>query len=255
MTAAGVPLPPQAQRLVMLRAYVEQPNTKRMAKNVAKPDAKPDAKPARVRPEPSEQAKVDDLLIRRFCDGELRAFELLVVKYQRRVAALINASVRNDSVAEELTQETFLRAYRGLPNFRFESAFSTWLYAIARNTAISYHRDGHGRADSAVSLDALAEENGDIEPRVFQGATSGPEAEMHMQQIVEQIQQSISKLSPAMREALTLREMDGLSYLEIAEQLNVPLNTARSLIFRAREAVANEIRPLLDVAVRERNRE
>ncbi len=205
-----------------------------------------------VRPEPSAQAKTDDLLIRRFCAGELRAFELLVVKYQRRIAALINASVRNDGVAEELTQEVFLRAYRGLANFRFESAFSTWLYAIARNTATSYHRDGHGRADSLVSLEAMTEAGAPTEARVWESDATGPEQELEGQQLVAGIRQAMEQLPPQMRDALTLRELDGLSYLEIAERLKVPLNTARSLIFRAREMVASEIRPLLDIAIREK---
>lgn len=240
-----------AQSLVMLRGYGD--TNAKGSKSMTRPSE--DAPLGRhPRPEPSEQAKVDDLLIRRFCAGELRAFELLVTKYQRRVAALINSSVRNDSVAEELTQETFLRVYRGLPNFRFESAFSTWLYAIARNTATSYHRDGHGRADSSVSLDQMAEDSGDNDARLWQGFTSGPEAEIEGQQLVAGIQKAIQALSPVMRDALVFREMEGLSYIEIAERMNVPLNTARSLIFRARETVAAEIRPLLDVAMRERSK-
>ncbi len=220
------------------------------------PSAGVDEKKTRV-PASSEQAKVDDLLIRRFCDGDLRAFEILVVKYQRRIAAAINAMVRNDGVAEELTQETFLRAYRGLPNFRFESAFSTWLYAIARNTATSYHRDGHGRADNAVSLDALTEEFGSGEASLIGGAghertASSPEEEVATQQLLARIQLAVSDLPPQMREALVLREMEGLSYVEIADKLGVPLNTVRSLIFRARESVANDINSMLDSAIRGR---
>ena len=204
----------------------------------------------------SEQAKVDDLLIRRFVEGDLRAFEILVVKYQRRIAASINSMVRNDSVAEELTQETFLRAYRGLANFRFESAFSTWLYAIARNTATSYHRDGHGRADSAVSLDLLVEEFGSSD--MLESAASGdrtassPEDEVATQQLLARIQIAVNDLPPQMREALLLREMEGLSYVEISEKLSVPLNTVRSLIFRARESVANDINSMLDSTIRAR---
>lgn len=220
------------------------------------PSAGVDEKKTRV-PASSEQAKVDDLLIRRFCDGDLKAFEILVVKYQRRIAAAINAMVRNDGVAEELTQETFLRAYRGLPNFRFESAFSTWLYAIARNTATSYHRDGHGRADNAVSLDALTEEFGSGEASLIGGAAhertaSSPEEEVATQQLLARIQLAVSDLPPQMREALVLREMEGLSYVEIADKLGVPLNTVRSLIFRARESVANDINSMLDSAIRGR---
>jgi RNA polymerase sigma-70 factor, ECF subfamily len=219
------------------------------------PPAGVDEKKARV-PASSEQAKVDDLLIRRFCDGDLRAFEILVVKYQRRIAAAINAMVRNDSVAEELTQETFLRAYRGLPNFRFESAFSTWLYAIARNTATSYHRDGHGRADNAVSLDALTEEFGSSDTLSTVSATertaSSPEEEVATQQLLAKIQVAVNDLPPQMREALLLREMEGLSYVEISEKLTVPLNTVRSLIFRARESVATDINSMLDSTIRTR---
>jgi RNA polymerase sigma-70 factor, ECF subfamily len=204
----------------------------------------------------SEQAKVDDLLIRRFVDGDLRAFEILVVKYQRRIAASINSMVRNDSVAEELTQETFLRAYRGLANFRFESAFSTWLYAIARNTATSYHRDGHGRADNAVSLDALTEEFGSddalIGARAGERTASSPEDEVATQQLLARIQIAVNDLPAQMRDALLLREMEGLSYVEIAEKLGVPLNTVRSLIFRARESVANDINSMLDSTIRAR---
>ncbi len=220
------------------------------------PSAGVDEKKTRT-PASSEQAKVDDLLIRRFCDGDLKAFEILVVKYQRRIAAAINAMVRNDGVAEELTQETFLRAYRGLPNFRFESAFSTWLYAIARNTATSYHRDGHGRADNAVSLDALTEEFGSGEASLIGGAAhertaSSPEEEVATQQLLARIQLAVSDLPPQMRDALVLREMEGLSYVEIAEKLGVPLNTVRSLIFRARESVANDINSMLDSTIRGR---
>ncbi len=204
----------------------------------------------------SEQAKVDDLLIRRFVDGDFHAFEILVVKYQRRIAASINAMVRNDSVAEELTQETFLRAYRGLANFRFESAFSTWLYAIARNTATSYHRDGHGRADNAVSLDALTEKFGSDERLITAHAgertASSPEDEVATQQLLARIQVAVSDLPAQMRDALLLREMEGLSYAEIAEKLGVPLNTVRSLIFRARESVANDINSMLDSTIRAR---
>jgi RNA polymerase sigma-70 factor, ECF subfamily len=202
-----------------------------------------------VRPPPSEQAKVDDLLVRRFCAGELRAFEVLVTKYQRRIAALINTSVRNDSVAEELTQETFLRAYRGLPNFRFESAFSTWLYTIARNITTSYHRDGRDRADRSISLDALTEESGNPDLATLEGANASAEDEVGAQQLLAAIHVVIENLPPQTREALLLRETQDLSYIEIAAKLNVPLNTARSLIFRARATIATQIRPLLNKAI------
>jgi RNA polymerase sigma-70 factor, ECF subfamily len=207
----------------------------------------PDEKPAR--PPPSEPAKVDDLLVKRFCAGELGAFQVLVVKYQRGIAAQINRSVRNDSVAEELTQETFLHAYRGLPKFRFESAFSTWLYTIARNIATLYHRDGRGKADRSVSLDELNETFSPTDTAIRNGSSASPEDDMGAKQLLAGIQVVIDELPPRVREALLLRELQDLSYLEIATQLDVPLNTAKSLVFRARATIAAEIRPLLDKVV------
>ncbi|MBC7455522.1 MAG: sigma-70 family RNA polymerase sigma factor [Massilia sp.] len=189
------------------------------------------------------------MLIRCFCDGDLCAFEVLVTKYQRRVAALINASVRNAAVAEELTQEAFLRAYRSLPGFRFESAFSTWLYAIARNLTTSYFRDGQVRAENAIPMDLLTETMSLQENASWEGCVSGPDEHLSGVQLVAGIEQSIANLSPHMRSAFLLRELDDLSYQEIAEQLTMPLNTVRSLIFRARATIGSDIRPLLSKAI------
>jgi RNA polymerase sigma-70 factor (ECF subfamily) len=205
------------------------------------------------RPELSEIGKVDDLLIRRFCDGDLRSFEVLVTKYQRRVAAQINAAVRNAAVAEELTQEAFLRAYRSLPGFRFESAFSTWLYAIARNLTMSYFRDGQVRAENAVPMDLLTETMALQENASWEGCVPGPDEDLCGVQLVAGIEQSISNLSPRMRNAFLLRELDDLSYQEIAEQLTMPINTVRSLIFRARATIGSDIRPLLSKAISTRS--
>jgi RNA polymerase sigma-70 factor (ECF subfamily) len=212
----------------------------------------PEMPEAFIRPEPSPQSKVDDLLIRRFCTGELRCFEVLVTKYQRRVAALINASVRHHAVTEELTQETFLRAYRSLPNFRFESAFSTWLFTIARNLTNSYFRDGQVRADNAIPLDVLIETSSAQETAARDGLASGPDEHLSGLQLVAGIELSIANLSPRMRDAFLLREMDDLSYQEIAERLLLPLNTVRSLIFRARATIGSDIRPFVDKAISER---
>lgn len=203
---------------------------------------------AHQRPAPSEIGKVDDMLIRRFCDGDLRAFEVLVTKYQRRVAALINTSVRNGAVAEELTQEAFLRAYRSLPGFRFESAFSTWLYAIARNLTTSYFRDGQVQAENAVSMDVLLETMTPLENASWEGLAPEPEDYLIGTQLAAGIDQSIANLSPNMRSAFLLRELDDLSYQEIADQLLMPLNTVRSLIFRARATIGSDIRPILSKA-------
>ena len=195
---------------------------------------------------------VDFMLIRRFNAGEICAFEVLVTKYQRRVASLINRTVRNSAVAEELTQETFLRAYRALSAFRFESAFSTWLYTIGRNIAVSYYREGQQLADNAVPLDPLADEAQHWEQIARLGHAPSPEEDLANLQLLEAIEQSIAHLSPQMRASITLREMEECSYASISEQLGIPLNTVRSLIFRARATIAIEIRPLLDRAISER---
>lgn len=189
---------------------------------------------------------VDHLLVERFNNGEIRAFEILVTKYQRRVASLINKTVHNAAVTEELTQEVFLRAYRALASFRYESAFSTWLYTIARNTATTYYRDGHVRADNAVSIHAAADEGGSA--NVTGETAPSPEDSLSGQQLLIAIEQSIERLSPHMRTSIVMREMEECSYAEIANALSIPLNTVRSLIFRARATIALDIRPLLDRA-------
>ncbi len=201
------------------------------------------------RPALSEIGKVDDTLIRRFCEGDLRAFEVLVTKYQRRVAALINTSVGNAAVAEELTQEAFLRAYRNLPGFRFESAFSTWLHAIARNLTTTYFRDGQARAENAIPMDLLLETMTPLENANWQGLAPGPDEYLMGAQLAAGIDQSIANLSPSMRSAFLLRERDELSYQEIAEQLLMPISTIRSLIFRARATIGSEIRPIMSKAI------
>jgi RNA polymerase sigma-70 factor (ECF subfamily) len=179
--------------------------------------------------------------------------KVLVTKYQRRVAAQINASVRNAAVAEELTQEAFLRAYRALPGFRFESAFSTWLYAIARNLTMSYFRDGQVRAENAVPMDLLTETMSLPENASWEGSVPGPDEHLCGLQLMAGIEQSITNLSPRMRNAFLLRELDDLSYQEIAEQLLMPINTVRSLIFRARATIGSDIRPLLNKAISTRS--
>lgn len=192
---------------------------------------------------------MDHLLIERFNGGDIQAFEVLVTKYQRRVASLINMKVRNAAVAEELTQEVFLRAYRALGNFRFECPFASWLYAIARNAATSYYRDGNMTADNSVPFDVLLETDGLDYAAGFDNHVASPEDQLEGEQLLIAIQQSIDRLSPQMRRSITMREMEECSYAEIADALSIPLNTVRSLIFRARATIALDIRPLLDRAI------
>ncbi|MBC7500416.1 MAG: sigma-70 family RNA polymerase sigma factor [Herminiimonas sp.] len=179
----------------------------------------------------------------------MRAFEILVTKYQRRVALLINRQVRNGAVAEELAQEVFLRAYRALGNFRFESAFATWLYSIARNMATTYYRDGHVRADNAVSIDVFNDTNSTVRAAIPAETSPNPEDSLSGQQLLSAIEQSIDRLSPQMRTSILMREMEECTYAEIADALSIPLNTVRSLIFRARATIALDIRPLMDIAI------
>ena len=186
----------------------------------------------------AEPADVDRLLIERFLQGDKRAFEVLVVKYQRRIAALIERIVRNGAVAEELTQETFIKAYRALPQFRGESRFSTWLHTIARNTAVGHVGSGQAQADRAAGSGEQPDD--DIGSA---GTSPSPEEELVSRQLYDTIQRAIAELPARQREALLLREVEGLSYAEIAERLKTPLNTVRPWIFRAREAVADKIQP------------
>ena len=151
-------------------------------------------------------------------------------------------------VAEELTQEVFLRVYRALAQFRFESAFSTWLYTIARNTATSYFRDGHVQDDNAVPIHGPGAD-GEGTVHLHEETTPGPEDFISGQQLLAAIDQSIAGLSPQMRASITMRELEECSYEQIAESLAIPINTVRSLIFRARATIALDIRPLLDRAI------
>ena len=190
----------------------------------------------------------DALLVERVKLGDVRAFEMLVVKYQRRIERLIGRMVRDVDIVQDIAQETFIRAYRALPQFRGESAFYTWLYRIAVNTAKKSLMDM--KRDPLVTESALAsrDEEGDETSRVENELTDGetPEALLASKEIGQVVNAAIEALSEDLRQAITLREIEGLSYEEIAEVMNCPIGTVRSRIFRAREAIAERLRPLLD---------
>lgn len=197
---------------------------------------------------------VDATLVERVQMGDQRAFEMLVVKYQRRIERLIARMVRDVDLVEDIAQETFIRAYRALPNFRGESAFYTWLYRIAVNTAkkamIGLVRDPV-LTESAMASLAEEEDGGSrVENELTTGET--PESLLASQQIGEAVNAAIEALSEDLRQAITLREIEGLSYEEISEMMNCPIGTVRSRIFRAREAIAARLRPLLDARQGER---
>jgi len=192
-------------------------------------------------------ADADALLVERVKRGDQRAFEMLVVKYQRRIERLIGRMVRDVDLVQDIAQETFIRAYRALPQFRGESAFYTWLYRIAVNTAkkalVDLKRD-----PLVLEGNRPAGEEGDETSRVENELTDGatPEAELASKEIAQAVNAAIDALSEDLRQAITLREIEGLSYEEIAEVMNCPIGTVRSRIFRAREAIATRLRPLLD---------
>jgi RNA polymerase sigma-70 factor (ECF subfamily) len=183
----------------------------------------------------------------------MRAFEMLVVKYQRRIERLIGRMVRDVDLVQDIAQETFIRAYRAIPQFRGESAFYTWLYRIAVNTAkkalVELKRDPVV-SESAYALADDGDETSRVENELSDSDT--PEAVMATKEIAATVNAAIDALSEDLRQAITLREIEGLSYEEIADVMNCPIGTVRSRIFRAREAIAERLRPLLGTRAGER---
>ena len=195
----------------------------------------------------------DGPLVERVKLGDVKAFEMLVVKYQRRIERLIGRMVRDVDLVPDIAQETFIRAYRAMPKFRGESAFYTWLYRIAVNTAkmalMELKRDPLITESARASRDD-DDETSRVENELSDGET--PDAVLASKQIAAAVNFAIEALSDDLRQAITLREIEGLSYEEIAELMNCPIGTVRSRIFRAREAIALRLRPLLDTRGGER---
>ena len=187
--------------------------------------------------------EVDQQLVERAQQGDKRAFEMLVVKYQRKLGRLLSRMVRDPGEVEDVTQEAFIKAYRALPNFRGESAFYTWLYRIAINTAKNYLVALGRRAPTSTEFDH--EEAETFEEAEGLRNDSTPEGELLGKEIANTVNKAMDALPDDLRTAITLREIEGLSYEEIASVMNCPIGTVRSRIFRAREAIAAELRPLL----------
>jgi len=195
----------------------------------------------------------DAQLVERVKLGDVRAFEMLVVKYQRRIERLIGRMVRDVDIVEDIAQETFIRAYRALPQFRGDSAFYTWLYRIAVNTAKKALMDMKRNplvSESAMRNDEEGDEPSRTESELSDGET--PEGILASKEIAAAVNSAVEALSDELRQAITLREIEGLSYEEIAEAMNCPIGTVRSRIFRAREAIALRLRPMLDLRDGER---
>lgn len=193
--------------------------------------------------ESAPEADVDRALVERVQKGDKRAFDLLVIKYQHRVLAVVNRFVRDASEAQDVAQDAFIKAYRALPNFRGDSAFYTWIYRIAINTAKNYLVARNRRPPSSdVEMD---------DAEFFSGndalhEMNTPERNFLRDELQKEIIQAFNDLPPDLRTAITLREMDGLSYEEIAEVMGCPVGTVRSRIFRAREAIDRHIKPLTE---------
>ena len=194
-------------------------------------------------------ADADSLLVERVKQGDKRAFEMLVVKYQRRIERLIGRMVRDHELVQDIAQESFIRAYRAMPQFRGDSAFYTWLYRIAVNTAKKALVDL--KRDPLIYESALRSGDESDETSAPQNEPSHdetPEAVLASREVASAVNAAIENLSEDLRQAVTLREIEGLSYEEIAEAMNCPIGTVRSRIFRAREAISLRLRPLLDTA-------
>ncbi|MFZ2122831.1 MAG: RNA polymerase sigma factor RpoE [Rhodoferax sp.] len=204
-----------------------------------------DQKPATDTTQPPGDS--DAQLVERAVAGDQRAFELLVIKYRRRIERLIGRMVRDVNLVEDIAQETFIRAYRALHQFRGDAQFYTWLYRIAVNTAKRFLLKF--KNDPAVFYGAL--QSNDEDDETFQrrsepSTDETPESVLAAKEIGQAVNAALEALPDDLKQALTLREIEGLSYEEIAGLMNCPLGTVRSRIFRAREAVSNKVKPMLE---------
>lgn len=192
------------------------------------------------------EREIDQQLVERAQRGDKRAFELLVEKYQRKLARLLARLIRDPGEVEDVTQEAFVKAYRALPSFRGDSAFYTWLYRIGINTAKNYLVAMGRRAPTSTETGAEEAEGYDGGEQLRDIST--PESVVLSKEIAATVNAAIEALPEELRSAIQLRELEGMSYEEIAKMMDCPIGTVRSRIFRAREAIAERLRPLLDAA-------
>jgi len=192
------------------------------------------------------EREVDQQLVARVQRGDQQAFGLLVSKYQRKLLRLLSRFIRDPAEVEDVAQETFIKAYRALPAFRGDSAFYTWLYRIGVNTAKNYLVSQGRRAPTTTEYDAEEAETFDEGEQLRDNNT--PERLLQSKQVGETVNAAMDALPEELRTAIMLREIEGLSYEEIADVMNCPIGTVRSRIFRAREAISEKLRPLLDTA-------
>lgn len=188
--------------------------------------------------------EIDQQLVERVQRGDKQAFGLLVDKYQRKLGRLLSRFVRDPHEVEDVTQEAFIKAYRALPNFRGDSAFYTWLYRIGINTAKNYLMAAGRRAPTSTSVDSEEAEGLDEGEQLRDINT--PESLLLSREIGDTVNAAMQALPEELRTAIQLREIEGMSYEDIAQIMNCPIGTVRSRIFRAREAIAEQLKPLLD---------
>ncbi len=196
---------------------------------------------------PEASTDSDALLVQRAAAGDQQAFELLVIKYQRRIQRLIGRMVRDVDLVEDIAQETFIRAYRALHQFRGDAQFYTWLYRIAVNTAKKFLLDM--KRDPTVSEAAFKSNDDDDETSWVKHepiADETPETALAAKEIAAAVNAALLALPDDLQQAITLREIEGLSYEEIGEVMNCPIGTVRSRIFRAREAISSKVKPMLE---------
>ena len=194
--------------------------------------------------------EVDQQLVERVQRGDKQAFGLLVAKYQRKLARLLSRLIRDPAEVEDIAQETFIKAYRALPSFRGDSAFYTWLYRIGINTAKNFLVSQGRRAPTTTDFDS--EEAETFEDGDQLRDINTPERLMMTRQIGDTVNAAMEALPEELKTAIVLREIEGLSYEEIATIMDCPIGTVRSRIFRAREAISEKLKPLLDTAPNKR---
>ena len=196
---------------------------------------------------PASPGEADRVLVERTLAGDTRAFELLVIKYQRRIQRLIARMVRDSDLVEDIAQETFIRAYRALHQFRGDAQFYTWLYRIAVNTAKKALLDlKHDPLITEAALRPADSDDETFQPGNEPIAEETPESVLAAREIAAAVNAAMEALPDDLRQAVTLREIEGLSYEEIAAVMACPIGTVRSRIFRAREAISARVKPLLE---------
>jgi RNA polymerase sigma-70 factor (ECF subfamily) len=202
---------------------------------------------AHLPPSPAEKAVDSDaMLVERTVAGDQKAFELLVIKYQRRIQRLIGRMVRDVDLVEDIAQETFIRAYRALAQFRGEAQFYTWLYRIAVNTAKKALMDLKRNPTVSENSFKSGDDDETSQPEHELTSSETPDAVLASKEIAEIINAAMDALPEELRQAITLREIEGLSYEEISDAMGCPIGTVRSRIFRAREAISGKVKPLLE---------